>query len=1210
MAWSFSGKNPLVFTPTLLRQLDEYKSLLATPNPSQEAINAKVYEIQRSLGMVPPGEQSIYAKSGSEKEDYLFNYLHPDANDLTFSSYRAIPPVRVAPGVYVGGTADVIALDERGRPRYVEDIKTIHNTKGLSPDAFKPEFVQRLKKYPTEGFQNIYATSLGLPNILYRGFAYNSPRDPASKFLFKTEHPGTAPSLKQVKQWTEGAIQTLSSLGPEYVEAAVKRSQENFVKRVVEPHSYWSKRQVTGPGMEQITSEEALMFKDLEIQTLVKQSDQERRAEEKVRLSYQGKSAGQIYLDNDETSATESGPGAGELLGTNKLSRYARSIALARGIRAFERGDDEFAQIYLNAWKDSKLSLADVMPIMRGQHERTQKQREREKEENREQRAWEREQNRFLSAQDRAVFGALKKGDYQAASIYNSAKDLGELQEAIIKVAEASRKAKEAETERADRMNRAFHQLQSIEPYDWTRWYKARAAAWGEIQQAGSWLPGFIREPASRLGTAAMQMYEADVARKKGWYDAAAKGAVPLGGAIGSAFGVPGLFVGTAIGGVVSAGSQIIGNIGEGQIKAAGAEISSRLNMWGGVISMASTAVGMSLKALLLPLNLFASALKIVVPSVVGLGAALASIMISGLRSMGQLGNPLTSLTQSTYTDYQRSTLMDVMSGMGTGSTASSVQSLAARRQGFFLGRASTSDMINAALLGNFSELYKRSTGNEYEDYNNLVTSYARRFYSMNPQDRANKMYLLNEWDSTMASHVQTLLQKYDQTKSTDMTWGQYTNPKTYGIPFRAISDKERVGFREMEFSYKALTESINVDKIRVAGIMWKAFGEGILTWVEKLYNLVASGGSLKDVLSYVGNTLKSLWDSISKPVFSDAVNKIVGFGEKLLDVLGGVLGSLAEALKPAIIKVSEMMFDVFWSLGESLYKAFRSLILNLSSVKFDLGGLKKFLSGAEGSSLADVFKFTAPLNRAPIDEAPKTTRLKSGEIAIDLPWGETLFQSSTEPWKYTKNTGVVSSGKHESPAAKAVYDLINATPFFSTGQYAARNRGSINDILTRTYIWAIANNVEPWQAVQSIRGQLVDRGLDAEVISQIDQLIQSRPEWQASIDKAFSPLSKEKAKAALVSGVTSFVNGIDTQAAIQGLVGAGKGLLDIHVTIATEDGQKVLEKTISGVSELTQEAVQAAVDIFGDMTSRLDNLALDRAKQRVLAKGAAGGIK
>ena len=156
MSWSFTGENPLVFTPTLLRQLDEYKQLAATRNPSQDALVAKAREIQRSLGMVPPGEQSIYAKSGTEKEDYLFNYLHPNANDLTFSSYRAVPPIRVAPGVYVGGTADVIGLDERRRPVYAEDIKTIYNTKGLSPDAFKPKFIQKLKKYPAEGYQNIY----------------------------------------------------------------------------------------------------------------------------------------------------------------------------------------------------------------------------------------------------------------------------------------------------------------------------------------------------------------------------------------------------------------------------------------------------------------------------------------------------------------------------------------------------------------------------------------------------------------------------------------------------------------------------------------------------------------------------------------------------------------------------------------------------------------------------------------------------------------------------------------------------------------------------------------------------------------------------------------------------------------------------------------------------------------------------------------------
>ena len=77
-----------------------------------------------------------------------------------------------------------------------------------------------------------------------------------------------------------------------------------------------------------------------------------------------------------------------------------------------------------------------------------------------------------------------------------------------------------------------------------------------------------------------------------------------------------------------------------------------------------------------------------------------------------------------------------------------------------------------------------------------------------------------------------------------------------------------------------------------------------------------------------------------------------------------------------------------------------------------------------------------------------------------------------------------------------------------------------------------------------------------------------------------------------------------------KGLAEAAKGTLDIYVTFKTEDGKEVAQKVIKGVSDLTQATVETAVDIFGDITSRLDNLALDRAKQKVLAGGAARSIK
>ena len=1234
-SWKFTGENPLIFTPSLLSSLKAYDDLIKlnpdyAKNPraigaAPLAVQEKLWAVERNLGMRPPLPQTPEAAAGGRLQQPLQDMLYPGANDLTHSFDQYMPPVRMGEGLYLTGRPDVVEFDASGRPLAVRDIKTSFWNRSSS----KADFIKgvgeysaqaRIQKY-TQGYQNAYGTAFGVPEVTYQGFSYLNPNDPADAYLHRFEYTGRAPSLKEISNWGSWGLDTLERLGPEYIHALEKKSQKVFEPQITQSIKKWAGRDIAPINFQSnLTSSETQMFRDFDLLGAENSQMQERVLDNEVLKSYvpgnpatntgfslenrisRRKEAHAIMLNNNPS---QGGRAAGEKMGDISGGPYPPRLWMwNRFINAKLKGDEETAELWRN-WDDPEASWSDVAEVATGDYKRRQEQKAQEK---------------FETQRESSVNRYMRSGDAESAGLIAATQSFDELNDVLIKIADSARAATEAEGKR----NNYIHGMEAIKPYDWTRWYQARSESWGNIQQSVSWLPRSVTGPIGRMGDAAMQLYGADVSQKKGIYDAITKGAMPLGASIGALFPSPipglGAIIGGSLGGLVGAGSQIIGNIGEGQIRSAGMEISSRGNMWGGIFTGIASAAQISLKALLLPVDLFGKALKFIIPSILGLGAAISNLMIKGLGSMQKLGNPLSAMTNSSYGDYQRSLLMDTMSGMGEGSTSSSVQNMASMRQGFFnLGRYNQNTLIDAAMLGQFDLFYNNRSGNGYSDYNNMVTKLARQMYGQSESKQMTNMYYLQDIDSALATHVQTLLNQYQNTGSTSMDWGQYNNPRTYNIPFRELSDKEREKYRIDSFGYKAITSSLEIDKIRIASSLWERFGQQVLTWVEGLYNKVANKDPLKDILGYVGEALKNVWGVVVQPILVEGFKGFADFLKKGVHELAGGIPSIMEIVKPALLNLADTMFKIFWDLSQSIWDTFRTLIANFSDVKISLSGLMDFLRGK--GSLADVLKFTPP----------KYQQILEGSKYVESPAAVTAFgqpnpnrgsffdkENPNVLYRFNRDSGKVeqttdlqhwfSTQDKDIEGYKALTEWEGTAKWKQFSNIGGPAQKQLNDIILRSKQLSIINKWSGFNTLSATEMALREAGFG----EQADDL------HQTIVDKDLDPYRQftgdEEAARKKVHDTTSMVlNNVDTGALAKGLIGTTDTVIDFWVHVVDEGGKVAAEKLFKifdDGSKQTADAVVSVLEDFGKRVDRLSNLELSRATANTLATRAAGAAR
>ena len=1186
-SWRFTGGNPLIITPTLLNQLEQYQALADSPSVSSEQLNQQLEYIRQTVSVkARPDQGSAFGAAGNRLEQPLMNRLYGDMNDYTHVVNKAMPPIRLGKGIYMGGFPDVVHWGANG-PQAVDDIKTT-----FIGAAGKEALINKLSQYANSA-QNAYATAFGLPGVNYRGFAYANPNDPASAYKYAESMFGAAPSVNDLSVRVRRGLETLDQLG--YMPALERSSRRSWMNLVTKPLQEWGERGVVSPSI-LAHPEERDILTGFELKSLMKLQKQElalekgsisgaalRRAlgEKGVNTGMSLESAligGGIKVKTIRSAAGSSGRGAGEDIDppfSPKLTIWGNYS------KAMMSGDVESAAQWKGLYSDlenkkwPKGAWSDVFELGA--------------------------QESFKEKQESAVFSRLKAGDEEGASYLRAADSVNSLNEAILKLADSSRKAAEAERKR----DSALGALGSAQPYDWTRWYKARGEAWGGFQQATSWLPNFVTNPMSRFGNAGMQVYGAEVARLKGPYDAVMQGAMPLAAAIGGGFfGPPGIMVGGAIGGGISAISQIIGNIGEGKIKAGGLDLNSKMNMWGGAASIATTVIGTGFKALLLPLDLFAKALKVAVPSILGFGAALARTMGTGMRLMGSLGNPLSSMTQSSYSDYQGSQYMDIMSGMSSGSTSASVQRMAIMREGLKMGRYDVGHMLDAAMLGEFNMFYGGG-GNGYDDYNSRVTKLARKMYGQSGDARARSMYRLQDIDATLATHVETLLQKYQATGSTSMDWATYSSPRTHGIPERRLTEGQRVKFREESFSYQTMKSAIDIDKIRIASRLWNDFGKGVLDWVQRLYELAGSGASFKEIAGYVGGGLKDLWGTVIYPVLKDSIHGFGGFLKKMIDKMVGLGPSLAAAIKPAFMHVAKLGFDIFWELGSRLWDMFRTILYNMSTVQID--GRKIAVALATGGSLKDAISFTPPVDEG-IANAKKYIKSENGT---------TVFYEGGKLRRYVFD-GKGGYKDLNDPLAQKIYQGNEALEAIDSwyqqrpAQKSAAERDKLYSVVLAAKGAAIYNKWSPGRALSGLQTYLEENGLARYGKDVYDFIPKAGYDDGRNFMKGIGAGDKASAWKPFNAGLEALFSESNITQALRGLGNVGKSSVEIVLQIVDESGKELLSKAmqvgLDGANLIVNESIDLLEDI-GRRSKNLSELTINRAQQRLLGARAAGAM-
>lgn len=1257
LGWpGFTGENPLLFTHSLLSKLQEYES-----NANRQGITAGelrdseyAHDIRRQIGLgfSPDRDPNSPLAVGTRLHADAPNYLYPGHSSESHRFEQPIPPIRTREGVLIVGKADDILLGANGLPELVHDWKYsfmpeegrkrfdaglmrpvpwtqedwLRKGSKRLPDSFESRIIKN-----KDSTQALYASALGLNAITYKGFAMPTASEHVSirDELARAEAQGLAPSMGTLRNWTDRGIDTLSRMGrnegQDYLAQFAKNSLPRFDKLFLPGMDFAREMRIPNLGFNDITAAEHRLYyqgDSAERQAVsIPQLEEEQRRDDGGRRKkvFSGFSVGHIQDLNKGVHTLDLSPyGAGHdrtIAGMMSDTPYGpQQTSFRKWLGHVERGEEDQALAQSKIWSNPDADWSQELLLLQGEYRDKQKAKV---------------QGSFESARDRASFSARMSGKDEDAAVYEATTSMQGLQESLISVAKAGREATIASREQAaetSRIKKGLGAMGSIEPYDWTKWHKARGEAIGNIQGASSWLPGFLTRPFGRFSNAAFQSEGADVAVKKGGYDAIMKGLVPLGAAAGAFIPGIGPLVGGALGGLAAAGSQLYGNIGEGKIRAAGLDVSSKLNMWGGVADIASSALGVAVKAILFPLDLFSKALKVVVPSLAGFGAALAGMMFGGLSKMGQLGNPLSSLTQSSFGDYQGSQLMDAMSGMGSGTTSGAVQRMAASRQGFFgMGRFDTNQVINASMLGRFDMFYNNKAGNGYEDYSGMVTKLARQFNGQSDATKARSMYYLQDIDSTLATHVETLMQKYKVDKNTSMDWKSYNDPSTYGISYNKIDDSNREDFRTKNFAFQAMNQSIDIDKIRIAGKLWEKFGDGIMRWVQGLYKVMGQeGSSLKDILNYVGGGFSALWKTVIVPTFTEGFKGFIELMRTVGHGLAKAMPDIVNAILPAIKHVALAAFDIFWDLGDSLWKTFRDLLYNLSTVKIDAGGLMKALSGK--GSFADAFSISPP---ASVQVEKSTANMGVG--AKESRFAGMFYDKTAKEYgrmnyivgekgKFSRallNTGG-SFGYYqgESEGLKALLELEGSDQINGYKRANFRNpsvAAAMDTVFNQhKYAAMLDPSLSPGALFASM---MVAMGKDkANMPGGINAVkeyaeITGQKDFSQFLQALGVGRDRDEVRNNLSKGIDSAMSAENVRNVTSGFLNAFDTVLNVVVTITDEGGKKI-EKTLSDLLNTTgDKTVTAVVKSLEDLSKRVENLSkveLSRATQRAAAMRGA----
>lgn len=476
---------------------------------------------------------------------------------------------------------------------------------------------------------------------------------------------------------------------------------------------------------------------------------------------------------------------------------------------------------------------------------------------------------------------------------------------------------------------KVYQTIANIKPYDINQYIASAKKQWGGVMSASQGVvPNFLRNSIGRLGDATFNVIDRSVAPwnafNRTWNSGIGQAVTAAGGAIG---GLPGMMIGGAISGLVSAGSQIYGNYKQAGMEMKMLNIQNNLNTLGAMITWIST-----------PFQLLHKAIKLVTGAFGGLTLKLNNIMGSGIGMMSQMGNPLEPLTGVNYVDYQRAGLVDMASLLKGGSTNTAIEGFAKMQRDLYrFGRVDTNKLLAANMLGVFDEAFTPTTDAE-GSYYNMANKILHSMQGQSESQRADTMYYVTQLNDTLAQTIRSaLMLGVSDVRQLSDPGDMYWRPLTTG---------EERGFRRTQREYGIATQQFGFSKMRFADRLWNVVGRDLYNGFNEIIDKLGEGnwrGALDDAVA--------MWEDL-KSRFSKIWEGDEN-GGGLKDKLGKGLDNAWDKIKEWGWKIGNGIIDVWDQIFLAIVKKAQGLIAYLSTVQVGLEKDKK--TGKWGISISSI---------------------------------------------------------------------------------------------------------------------------------------------------------------------------------------------------------------------------------------------------------------
>lgn len=459
---------------------------------------------------------------------------------------------------------------------------------------------------------------------------------------------------------------------------------------------------------------------------------------------------------------------------------------------------------------------------------------------------------------------------------------------------------------KTEQFTSALHKLAEVPIFDPERIINAEAQGMSHtLGAAKGILPSFMLSPANRFVDIITTMKRHNYAPLKATgniFNALGATTPVIGSMIGTAVGGPvGGAIGGAIGGGINLVTQVVGNTVEAQTNRKWYQASSTMNM-----------LGMGVDLLTTPLKLLRQATHLLSKEFFRFGGFIKGFLNSGLGNMSQLGNPLTTLTGVTYSNYQGLELAEGALGLGKGTLNSMANDFANQRNLLYsTGQMNQQRVIASSMLGVFSEVYGNSGSLE-----STINALARRKLS------PGEMSLTSQINSSLPQILQIMqdlgITNVGQLKNPGIR-GMYFNPITGpGESGRTIWDSssrrrvdERTAFRQDAYEFGAFKGSISNSLMRVVDRIWRGGGKAAANTVSGALDVFASGGSFSELVNTLkglkvgGSTIGEWWEKIKSGIgtlwHSSLLPSLLGVVQSLGNIYLTGIDKLINSLAPLI---------------------------------------------------------------------------------------------------------------------------------------------------------------------------------------------------------------------------------------------------------------------------------------------------------------------